>query len=52
MKELTLIIKDEFLNKYKKGYPLIMADSLVNGNILKEEKHTMFTVEIQKQNPK
>lgn len=37
MKELTLIIKDEFLNKYKKGYPLIMAEALENSNILKEE---------------
>lgn len=37
MKELTLIVKDEFVNKYQKGYPLIMEDSLENSKILKEE---------------
>ena len=49
MKELTLIIKDEFLNKYKKGYPLIMADSLENSNILKEEG-TIITLVDKKKN--
>lgn len=37
MKEATLIVKSEFVTKYKNGYPLISRDTLENPHVLKEE---------------
>lgn len=37
MKDATLIVKSEYINKYKKGYPLILKESVENPQILKEE---------------
>ncbi|GAA0177410.1 class I SAM-dependent rRNA methyltransferase [Clostridium sediminicola] len=37
MNETTLVVKKEYLNKYKNGYPLILKDAIVNINELKEE---------------
>ena len=37
MKEATLIVKSEYINKYKKGYPLILKEAVENPQVLKEE---------------
>lgn len=37
MNDTTIIIKKEFVNKYKKGYPLILKEAIVNLNVLKNE---------------
>ena len=37
MKEAALIVKPEFITKYKNGYPLISRESVVNPQVLKEE---------------
>lgn len=37
MKETIITIKKEFVNKYKKGYPLILEEALENTKVLKEE---------------
>lgn len=37
MKELKLIVKNEYVNKYKNKYPLILEEALENTEILKNE---------------
>ena len=37
MKEAALIVKPEFITKYKNGYPLVSRDVVENPQILKEE---------------
>lgn len=37
MKEIILTVKKEFVNKYKKGYPLILEEALENIKVLKDE---------------
>ena len=37
MKEAALIVKPEFITKYKNGYPLISKEAVENPQILKEE---------------
>ena len=37
MNEITLIVKDEYINKYKNQYPLLMANAVKNKSALKEE---------------
>ncbi|WP_461206304.1 class I SAM-dependent rRNA methyltransferase [Clostridium sp. DL1XJH146] len=37
MKEITLVIKNEYVKKYKYGYPLVIKESIENINELKEE---------------
>lgn len=37
MKETAIVIKKEFVNKYKKGYPLILKEAIINLNVLKNE---------------
>lgn len=34
---LTVKVKSNFVKKYKSGYPLISKQSLINGDVLKEE---------------
>ncbi|MFB4164102.1 class I SAM-dependent rRNA methyltransferase [Alteribacillus sp. JSM 102045] len=36
-KEITLKLKNKFLNKYKKGYPLLWKEAISNVEVLKEE---------------
>ena len=37
MKEAALIVKSEFVTKYKNGYPLVSRDTLENPQVLREE---------------
>ena len=37
MKEAALIVKSEFVTKYKNGYPLVSRDTLENPQVLSEE---------------
>ena len=37
MKEIILTVKKEFVNKYKKGYPLILEEALENAKVSNEE---------------
>ena len=48
MKETTITIKKEFINKYKKGYPLILEEALENPKVLKEEGQVITLVDEKK----
>jgi 23S rRNA (cytosine1962-C5)-methyltransferase len=45
--EVSLKVKSRFVNKYKKGYPLITKDAVINPNILDEEGITLKLVDEQ-----
>ena len=48
MKEATLIVKPEFITKYKKGYSLISRDTVENPQVLKEEGQIITLVDNKK----
>ena len=48
MKEVTLIVKPEFVTKYKKGYTLISRDTIENPQVLKEEGQLITLVDNKK----
>lgn len=48
MKEVIITVKKEFVNKYKKGYPLILEEALENTKDLKEEGQVITLVDEKK----
>ena len=48
MKETILTVKKEFINKYKKGYPLVLEEALDNTKVLKEEGQLITLVDEKK----
>lgn len=48
MKETIITIKKEFVNKYKKGYPLILEEALENTKVLKEEGKIIILMDDKK----
>lgn len=48
MKETIITIKKEFVNKYKKGYPLILEEALENTKVLKEEGQIIILMDDKK----
>ncbi len=48
MKEIIITIKKEFVNKYKKGYPLILEEALENTKVLKEEGQIIILMDDKK----
>lgn len=48
MKEVTLTVKKEFVNRYKKGYPLILEEALENSKVLKDEGQLITLVDKDK----
>ncbi|WP_238918863.1 class I SAM-dependent rRNA methyltransferase [Clostridium sp. YIM B02555] len=48
MKEVMIGVKKEFVNKYKKGYPLILEEALVNPMVLKEEGQLITLIDDKK----
>lgn len=48
MKEVTLTVKKEFVNKYKNGYPLILEEYLEDSKKLKEEGQIISLIDGEK----
>jgi 23S rRNA (cytosine1962-C5)-methyltransferase len=48
MKETIITVKKEFVNKYKKGYPLILEEALEITKDLKEEGQIITLVDEKK----
>jgi len=48
MQEIPLIIKPEFVDTYKKGYPLISKESIVNSNQLIDEGSILILLDEKK----
>jgi 23S rRNA (cytosine1962-C5)-methyltransferase len=48
MKEVTVTVKKEFANKYKKLYPLILEEALISTKDLKEEGQILTLVDDKK----
>ena len=48
MKETIITVKKEFVNKYKKGYPLILEEALENTKALKEEGQIITLIDENK----
>ena len=48
MKETIITVKKEFVNKYKKGYPLILEEALENTKALKEEGQIITLIDEKK----
>lgn len=48
MKETIIEVKKEFINKYKKGYPLILEEALENPKVLKEEGQIITLIDDKK----
>lgn len=48
MKETIIGVKKEFVNKYKKGYPLILEEALENPKVLKEEGQIITLIDDKK----
>ncbi len=48
MKEVIISVKKEFVNKYKKGYSLILEEALVNPMVLKEEGQLITFIDDKK----
>ncbi|OOM73429.1 ribosomal RNA large subunit methyltransferase I [Clostridium puniceum] len=48
MKETIIGVKKEFVNKYKKGYPLILEEALENPKVLKEEDQIITLIDDKK----
>lgn len=48
MKETIITIKKEFINKYKKGYPLILEEALESTKDLKEEGQIITLIDEKK----
>jgi len=48
MKETIITVKKEFVNKYKKGYPLILEEALENTMALKEEGQIITLIDEKK----
>lgn len=48
MKETIITVKKEFVNKYKKGYPLILEEALENAKVLKEEGQIITLIDDNK----
>jgi 23S rRNA (cytosine1962-C5)-methyltransferase len=48
MKETIITVKKEFVNKYKKGYPLILEEALENTKALKEEGQSIILIDENK----
>lgn len=48
MKEVTLTVKKEFVNRYKKGYPLILEEALENTRVLNDEGQIITLVDKDK----
>lgn len=48
MKETIIGVKKEFINKYKKGYTLILEEALENPKVLKEEGQIITLVDEKK----
>ena len=48
MKEIIITVKKEFVNKYKKGYPLILEEALENTKALKEEGEIITLIDEKK----